>query len=122
VDCRLIEGDGPFAALWTQPEIAGSGLYSRTEEREWSGKERISGTVTTYHYRIFLTRCETFAIRLAGMEVTGIYGPLEYDEVLFSALPLYPYDEDPGALDWARCNWSDSVYCETEHEEGMIRI
>ena len=117
MDCRLIEGDGPFAALWTQPEIAGSGVYAYTE-----GNEKIRGTATTYHYRIFLTKCETYAVRLSGLEVTGIYGPLEYDEVLFSALPLFPYDEDPDALCWACSNWSDSVYCETECEEGTIRI
>ena len=84
---------------------------------EAAGEAEIS-----YHYRIFLPRCEAYAIRLAGTEVTGVYGPLEYREVLFNALPNFPYQDQIGQITWVQSNPSDFVPCDDEYEEGTIWI
>lgn len=79
-------------------------------------------TETAYQFRIFLPGCETYAIRLAGSEVTGVYGPLEYDEVLFRALPNFPYECQGDCLAWVQANLNDFVPCDTEYEEGTLWI
>src|SRR5690349_12224478 len=73
----------------------------------------------TYHFSIYRPRCETYAIRLDGSELNGIYGPLEYDEVLFSALACFPYEDQCDRIAWARKNFSDFAPCDVEYEEGM---
>lgn len=76
----------------------------------------------TYEFHIFLPRCETYAIRFAGSEITGVCGPLEYDEVLFTALPNFPYERQLDDIAWVKSNFNDFVPCDTEYEESAIRI
>ena len=77
---------------------------------------------SSYKFHIYLPRCETYALRFAGSEVTGVYGPLEYDEVLVNALPTFPYDIQLDDIPWVRANFSDFALCDAEYEEGMVRI
>ena len=77
---------------------------------------------TTYHFRIYKPRCETYAIRLSGCEVTGVCGPLEYDEVLFRSLPDFPYTDLPDCVSWVQENYEDFVLCDVEYDEGMVWI
>ena len=66
----------------------------------------------TYDYRIFLPRCEMYAFRLAGPEVTGAYGPLEYDEGLLNALPNYPYEEQLDNVVWVNFDLNEFIPCD----------
>jgi hypothetical protein len=75
-----------------------------------------------YEFRVFLPRGEAYAIRLAGPEVTGVYGPLDYSEVRFSALPRFQYEERPEAVTWIKANISDFVLCEAECDESAIWV
>lgn len=77
---------------------------------------------TTYEFRVFLPREETYAIRLNGSDVTGVYGPLEYDSVLFSVLPYFQYEEQPDEVAWVRANICDFVPCEMACDEYLVRI
>jgi hypothetical protein len=120
---KLSEGTGTLALLgagtgthWV-PELAVS-----PERSEWVAKEGAAGTEGTYQYLIFLPRCEIYAIRLSGSEFTGVYGPLEYDEVLFSALPNFPYESQVECVAWVKDNFSDFVPCEGQYEECMLWI
>jgi len=77
---------------------------------------------TTYEFRIFVPKCETYAILLDDQQITGIYGPLEYDEVLFSALPHFKYEDRPSEVDWVKSNLCDFVMCETEYDDAILWI
>ena len=77
---------------------------------------------TTYQYWYYLPRGETYAIRLAGPNVTGVCGPLEYCEVIFSALPTHCYQDELEDIAWVRDRKNEFVLCETEYEESMIWI
>ena len=79
-------------------------------------------TELTYQYRIFLPRGEAYAFRLASSEVTGVYGPLDYREVLFNALPSFPYEDQIDDVVWVKSSLSDFMPCDAEYEEGMIWI
>jgi hypothetical protein len=76
----------------------------------------------SYQFRIFLPRCETYAIRFAGSRVTRVHGPLEYDEVLWAKLPNFPYESQVDCLHWVKANFDDFVPCDAEYEESTIRI
>jgi hypothetical protein len=80
-----------------------------------------AGTVT-YEFRVYLPREETYAIRLDGPEINGVYGPLDYHEVLFHSLPLFPYDAQLDDLAWVKANLCDFVPCEAECDETVVRI
>jgi hypothetical protein len=112
MNTEVIESAGPFALLWSDHSLHSEG----------NPANGIEGTEVTYQYEIFLPRCETYAIRLVGPHVTGVYGPLEYDEVLFSALPSFPYEDRADIVDWVESNSSDFAHCDTEYREGMIWI
>src|SRR5436309_56357 len=89
VDNEVIEGGGPLLLIgadtpWV-PEYEKEGAVGVEVEVEVE-------VAITYQYLIFLPRGETYAFRLASSEVTGVYGPLNYREVLFSALPSFPYE------------------------------
>jgi len=73
----------------------------------------------TYEFRVFRARAETYALRLAGSEVTGVYGPLDYSEVLFHTLPDFQYEDQPDKVAWAKSNFCDFIPGVAECEEGM---
>jgi len=102
METMLIERSSPLDLL--TPRVPGAshvGLELDEDGAEWSE--------TTYEYRIFLPRCETYAIRYNGSNLTGVYGPLEYDEVQVNALPDYSYEEQIDAVGWVKSNISDFV-------------
>jgi len=106
----LIERSRPLDLLTPRVPGASQGGLELAEDGDgW--------TETTYEYRIFLPRCETYAIRYKGSDLTGVYGPLEYDEVQVNALPDYSYEEQIDAVDWVRCNISDFVPFDVGFEE-----
>jgi hypothetical protein len=76
----------------------------------------------TYQFWIFLPRSETYAIRHSGPEVTGVYGPLDYREVLFDSLPGFPYEDQLDKVAWVKSNICHFVTCELEYEESMVWI
>ncbi len=76
----------------------------------------------TYEFRVFVPRSETYAVRLDGLEVTGIYGPLDYQEVRFSSLPFFEYDDGHGPLAWVKAHLCDFILCDTEYDSEVIRI
>jgi hypothetical protein len=99
-------------------------VYSRVSESVAPdiAERRAGGIETTYQFRIFLPRCETYAIRFAGSEVTGVYGPLEYDEVLFRALPTFSYESQVDCINWVKANFEDFILCDKECEESELWI
>jgi hypothetical protein len=52
----------------------------------------------------------------------GVYGPLEYDEVLMAALPHFPYESEVDRVAWVKANLSHLEPCEAEYQEGTIWI
>lgn len=76
----------------------------------------------TYQFRVYMPRCETYAVRLEDCKVTGVYGPMEYQEVLCSSLPNFDYEDDPIELDWVKANLCDFTECDSEYDENVIRI
>lgn len=76
----------------------------------------------TYQFRVFLPRGEAYAIRLSGSEITGVFGPLEYQQVQFSALPGFPYDQQLCDVAWVKANISDFVVCDAECDESTIWV
>ena len=84
--------------------------------------EAAGRTETTYQFRIFRPRCETYAFRLADSEINGVCGPLEYDEVLFSSLPDFSYTNQADTIAWVQANLCDFCPCDAEYEEGMVWI
>jgi len=76
----------------------------------------------TYEFRVFMPRCETYAIRIEGLEITGVCGPLEYDEVLFSSLPWFEYADCARELEWVKSNPDDFVECGVEYDEDVLWI
>src|SRR5207249_4647359 len=85
MDTEVIEGGDPLPLL----EV----LEPSTPWVPDGEQEGAVGVEVTYRYHIFLPRGETYAFRFAGSEVTGVYGPLDYREVLFSTLPSLPYED-----------------------------
>lgn len=102
--------------------IKGVGALALTTVGSETREEAIEKAEITYQFRIFVPRCETYALRLAGLEITGVYGPLEYDEVLFHALPHFPYESQIDCVRWVKDNFCDFVPCEAEHKESTIWI
>lgn len=102
METTLIERSRPLALLIPSPDLT-------VNEPEWAE--------ITYEYRIFLPRCETYAIRYTGSTLTGAYGPLEYDEVQVNALPNYSYEEQTDTVEWVRANFSDFAPFEVGFEE-----
>ena len=101
----------------------GSPLLLLGADTPWAPESATEGAVAvaiTYQYLIFLPRCETYAFRLAASEVTGVYGPLDYREVLFSTLPSFPYGNQIVDIAWVKSSLSDFIPCDSEYEEGMI--
>jgi hypothetical protein len=111
MDTEVIESGGPLPLLGADtPWAPGC---------EEEGAVRVE---VNYRYLIFLPRGETYACRFAGSEVTGVYGPLDYRDVLFSTLPSFPYDNQIDDIAWVKSSVSDFIPCDSEYEEGMIWI
>ena len=109
MDNEVIEGGGPLLLLEADTTWA--------PERPKEGAAEVG---ITYRYLIFLPTCETYAFRLNGSEITGVYGPLNYREVLVSALASFPYEDRIDDVAWVKSSLSDFIPCDTEYEEGMI--
>jgi hypothetical protein len=76
----------------------------------------------TYEFRVFVPRCETYAIRFDGLEITGVCGPLEYDEALFDSLPYFDYTDESHELDWVKSNLNEFLECEIEYDDSVLWI
>jgi len=71
-------------------------------ETAWNGDDWLVASPTDYQFWDHTGSGETYAVRIVAGSITGIVGPLAYDERDPDNLDAYEYDDNPEDAEWAQ--------------------